>query len=236
MAARFAELDYEETPMGELTLRRRFDPELKVDVYEVKLGDEFLMSSLFTAAEEQLSTLALGQLSGDRLDVLVGGLGLGYTAMAALRDDRVRTLAVVEALPAVIRWHEQVLLPDSAGLASNARVQFVQGSFFTIVGPQATKTTTPTYDAILLDIDHSPAHVLHPSHASLYTQAGLGALKEHINPGGIFAMWSDDPPDAAFEALLNEQFAHAWAEVVEFANPLTRGVSANTVYLARVAR
>ena len=83
MSARFEELAWRETPMGEISLRRRREPTLDVDVYEVKLGDEYLMSSLFTVAEEELARLGLAAHAGDRLDVLVGGLGLGYTAVAA---------------------------------------------------------------------------------------------------------------------------------------------------------
>ncbi|MCH9814886.1 MAG: spermidine synthase [Actinomycetia bacterium] len=235
MAARFAELDYEDTGMGELTLRRRFDPQLQMEVYEVKLGDEFLMSSLFTVAEEQLSELALAQIRADKINVLVGGLGLGYTALAALRDDRVQTLCVVEALGPVIRWHEQELLPDTAGLAADPRVRLLQGSFFNAVEAKADAEARPTYDAILLDIDHSPAHVLHASHASFYTAAGLSGLKGHLNPEGVFGLWSDDPPDSEFLALLDAHFSEARAEVVSFPNPLTGGVSSNTVYLAQLA-
>ena len=65
MSARFEELDWQETPMGELTLRRRVEPTLGVDVFEVKLGDEFLMSSLFTVAEVALADLGLAAVSGD---------------------------------------------------------------------------------------------------------------------------------------------------------------------------
>ena len=88
VSARLEELDFQSTPMGELTLRRRHEPMLDVDVYEVKLGDEYLMSSLFTVAEEELARRGLGVVDGDELDVLVGGLGLGYTAVTALHDDR----------------------------------------------------------------------------------------------------------------------------------------------------
>jgi hypothetical protein len=68
------------------------------DIYEVKLGDEFLMSSMFVEAEEALSTLGLAAVQGEELHVVVGGLGLGYTAVAALNDDRVGELLVVDAL------------------------------------------------------------------------------------------------------------------------------------------
>ncbi|MCU1593906.1 MAG: spermidine synthase, partial [Frankiales bacterium] len=85
---RFTELEWAETPIGEISLRRRLDPQLKTDVYEVKLGDEYLMSSTFTFAEEELARLGLAELSGSDLDVVVGGLGLGCTAVAALEDPR----------------------------------------------------------------------------------------------------------------------------------------------------
>jgi hypothetical protein len=85
---------------------------------------------------------------------------------------------------------------------------------------------------VLLDIDHTPRHVLHPSHAAFYTPAGLQALHGHLHPGGVFALWSDDPPDDDFLTLLRAEFGAVEAHVVSFANPLTGGTSANTVYVA----
>lgn len=61
---RFEELARSETPRGEISLRRRVEPTLEVDVYEVKLGDEFLMSSLFTVAEIELARLGPAQAKG----------------------------------------------------------------------------------------------------------------------------------------------------------------------------
>src|SRR5680860_878946 len=109
--------------MGVLGLRRRLEPVTGADVYEVKLGDEYLMSSAFTVAEIQLARLGLAAHAGDELDVVVGGLGLGYTADAAREDPRVRSLVVVEALPEVIAWHDQRLLPDVERLADDDRVR-----------------------------------------------------------------------------------------------------------------
>ncbi len=88
------------------------------------------------------------------------------------------------------------------------------------------------FDAILLDIDHTPRHVLHPSHAAFYTADGLRDLRRHLAPSGVFALWSDDPPDADFQAALDEVFASTAAEVITFPNPLTRGESTATVYVA----
>ncbi len=106
MSLLFEELDYRPTPIGALSLRRRHDHGLGVDVFEIKLGEEFLMSSAFTASEIALARLGLAACSGETLDVAVGGLGLGYTAQAVLEDEHVSTLIVVDMLEAVIDWHE----------------------------------------------------------------------------------------------------------------------------------
>jgi len=236
MSARFEELAWRGTAMGEISLRRRREPSLDVDVFEVKLGDEYLMSSLFTVAEVELSRLGLAAHPGTDLDVLVGGLGLGYTAVAALDDARVRSLAVVEALPDVVDWHERGLLPQAARLTSDPRAALVTADFFATVGaglPVREDRPETTYDVLLVDIDHSPRHVLHLSHAVFYTAAGLRRMRRRMNAGGVFALWSDDPPDADFTALLAGEFEDVEAHVVEFDNFLTGGTSANTVYVAR---
>ena len=234
MGRRFEELDWQDTPLGEISLRRRVEPTLGVDVYEVKLGEEFLMSSLFTVAEIELARIGLAETPGDDLDILVGGLGLGYTAAAALEDPRVKTLTVVDAIAPVIDWHRRGLLADTDGLASNPRVRLVLGDFFALVaGDHGFGDGTPAeYDAILLDIDHTPRHVLNPSHAPFYTRDGLTSLKKHLKPHGVFALWSDDPPDQEFVEVLSQVFSTARSELVTFPNPLTRGESSNTVYVS----
>jgi len=229
MSARFEELDWQQTPMGDLTLRRRTEPTLGVDIFEVKLGEEFLMSSLFTVAEEELATLGLAATHGTNLTVLVGGLGLGYTAVTALRDARVGALTVIDALPAVIDWHERRLLPTSAELVGDSRTALVLDDFFAVM----RAAPLVRYDAILLDVDHSPRHQLDPSHADLYEIAGLRATAAHLNARGIFALWSDDPPDSDFMAKLSAVFDACEAHVVDFANALTGGTSSNTVYVGR---
>jgi spermidine synthase len=230
MSARFEELDWQQTPMGDLTLRRRTEPTLGVELFEVKLGDEFLMSSLFTVAEEALATLGVDAAVGDSLAVLVGGLGLGYTALTALRDPRVASVTVIDALPAVIDWHQRGLLPTSVELVEDARTQLVLDDFFALM----RRAPLLRYDAILLDVDHSPRHQLDPSHADLYEVAGLRALARHLVVDGVFALWSDDPPDAEFLAKLADVFDDSVAHVVDFDNALTGGVSSNTVYVGRV--
>jgi spermidine synthase len=106
VSARFEELDWRATPLGELVLRRRWDPVVGREVHEIKLSDEFLMSSLFTVAEVELARFAFAELAPGPLDVVVGGLGLGYTARAVWENAAVRSMVVVDdALGAVIEWY-----------------------------------------------------------------------------------------------------------------------------------
>lgn len=230
----FEELDRRRTPMGEISLRRRWEPVLEVEVHEARLDDEFLMSSLFTVAEVALARLGLAATSGTELDVVVGGLGLGYTAGAVLEDPRVRSVTVVEALGEVIGWHRAHLLPLSVGLTSDPRCHLVEGDFFALVaaGDGVVGGSTPS-DAVLVDVDHTPRHVLHPSHASFYEPDGLARLSAVLAPGGVFGLWSDDPPDDDFLAVADRVFPATEAHVVTFPNPYTGEDSANTVYVAR---
>jgi spermidine synthase len=237
MSVNFQELDYRSTPMGLLTLRRRKEITLGIDIYEIKLDEQFLMSSLFTVAEVALANLGLAELSEPEVDVVVGGLGLGYTASTVLEHPEVRELLVVDTLPEVIEWHRQGLLPLGEQLTSDPRCRFVQGDFFAM-SASLFRGFDPEirgrrFHAILLDVDHSPRDVLHPSHASFYESDGLRQLTSHLLPGGIFALWSNDPPDEQFHIALSEVFACYESHVVTFFNPIQRREEANTVYVAR---
>jgi spermidine synthase len=238
VSARFQELDFRATPLGELVLRRRWDPVFDKEVHEIKLNDEFLMSSLFTVAEVELGRLALAELTGP-LDVVVGGLGLGCTAQSVLANQDVRRLVVVDALAEVIEWHERGLLPAGAELTADPRCRLVQGDFFAMARSGAAFDPAPEQEpeslwhAIVVDIDHSPRHHLHPDNADLYQPAGLRRLADRLHPGGVFALWSNDPPDEEFTAALTATFSTVRAEVVRFDNPLQQREATATVYVAR---
>lgn len=225
--------------MGELSLRRRGEPRLEGrEVFEVKLGDEFLMSSLFSEGEIALTTIGLDPLAGRKsMNVVVGGLGLGYTAVEVLKNHDVASLYIVETMDAVIDWHRQGLVPLGKVLTADSRTQYVQGDFFAMarVGGSGfdPQNAMRQFDAVLLDIDHSPAHVLSPAHNDFYSPAGLNHFKSRLNDGGVFALWSNDPPESGFESVLNDVFGGSQSHVVEFDNPFTGGTSTNTVYVAR---
>ena len=237
MSVNFQELDYRATPMGLLTLRRRKEVTLGVDIYEIKLDEEFLMSSLFTVAEVALANLGLAELSEPEVDVVVGGLGLGYTARTALEHPNVRELLVVDRLQEVIEWHEQGLLPLGEKLTSDPRCRFVHGDFFAMAASLFRgfdpENRGRRFHAILLDVDHSPQDVLHPSHAPFYEPDGLRQLTSHLLPSGVFALWSNDPPEERFETALSEVFASFDTHIVPFFNPIQQREEANTVYVAR---
>ncbi len=236
MSIDFAELDYQETELGELILRRRRLTSLDgAEVFEVKLGESFLMSSLFTKVEVALAELGLAESPATQIDVVVGGLGLGYTARAALVQPRVASVTVIEALAPVIDWHRRGLVPLGAQLTADPRCRFVEADFFARVNSDALDPTQrgKRFDAILLDIDHSPRDLLHPRHEAFYAREGLRRLIHHLRPEGVFAMWSDDPPDDDFHADLNQVFAESRAHIVSFYNPLLECDSASTVYVAK---
>ena len=241
MSIRFEELDYQTTPLGDISLRRRSEPRFdNIILYEVKLGDEFLMSSLFTESEIQLAKLGLNALKKynykNELDIVVGGLGLGYTAVAALEDPAVKTLRIIEVMEPVINWHQQGLVPLGKKLTSDPRCTLVHADFFEVAtsfnGSFDRADPDKQVHAVLLDIDHSPSHWLNKSNCSFYTVSALENMSRKILPGGIFGVWSNDPPDAEFINLLEKVFESAESQVVSFPNPYTDGESSCTVYLA----
>lgn len=238
MGINFEELDYRQTHLGVLSLRRRREPLLGIDVFEIKLNDDFLMSSLFTEAETELARSCLSGLANSGLDVLIGGLGLGYTVRSALEQRQVRSVTVIEALAGVIDWHRQGLIPLGKQICEDARCNLVHGDFFSIMNSgiqeSAAGLQEQLYHSILLDIDHSPRFLLHPDHAEFYLPEGLMCLAEHLHPGGVFGMWSNESPDNGFLEILAGIFDTATAKIVRFHNPYQDRLETATIYIARM--
>ena len=202
--AMFEELDVRGTQLGELILRRRRTVTLgNTWVYEVKLNGRFLMSSLVADSERELARRGLARVAGNALDVMVGGLGLGHTADAALLDPRVRSLDVVELLPEVVAWHERGLVPLGQKLCSDARCRLVVDDCFA----RLCREPERRYDAILVDIDDAPDDVLGESHVGFYTEQNLRLAKRWLKDGGVFALWTNVARRGAFEAQLRAAFA-----------------------------
>ena len=238
MGLTIEELDYQQTALGELILRRRA---LAIDgreIFEVKLNDEYLMSSMFHDGEVALANLGVAELTGAGWDIVVGGLGLGYTAAAALKHDRVARMVVVEALAPVIDWHQRGLVPNGTLLSKDARCRYYHEDFFALArgnGFDPDEGGHP-FDAILLDIDHTPDALLNPSHADLYSEEGMLRLRAFLKPGGVFGLWSNDVPEEGFLAILSSVFDQVDGHVVEFDNPIQGKTTANGVYIAQVEK
>ncbi len=185
----FEVLAYDLTSLGTLCLRRRLTlSEPQQWVTEVTLNHEFLMSSLHADSEQALAQLALLRIQQSKdLRVLVGGLGMGYTAAAALDDSRVSVVEVVEFLPQVISWLHAELVPLAPRLAGDSRMNVVQGDIYQKLISEPCDTS---WNAILIDVDHSPEDRLADDDHGFYTLAGLRQATKHLSPGGVLALWS----------------------------------------------
>lgn len=237
----FEEIDYQETDLGAISLRKRSEPRLENRlIYEVKLNEEWLMSSLFVDAEEELSRLGLQKLSTnghtDNLNVVVGGLGLGYTSVTALNNPDVSSLRTIDVMPAVIDWHKRGLLPVGDVLDTDPRSELILGDFFAIASnPDDGFITSDKVHAVLLDIDHSPSHWLNQGNQGFYTQESLSNMANKIQKNGVFGLWSNDLPDQIFIDLLDRVFATTETHIIEFANPYSGHTSTNSVYICTVS-
>jgi len=222
-------LAYGDSPIGAICLRRR---ELLsrpgTIVTEITVDHMLLMSSYHTASERALSSRALLRHGGtEGLRVLVGGLGLGYTAKEALESSAVTRVDVVEFLPQVIGWMENGLVPLSDELNGDPRYSVMEGDVYAMLGAPPELQ----YDLILIDVDHAPDEPLAAANASFYTQAGLEAAREHLRPGGLLGVWSY-AQSSPFATALRSVFPHGEIEPVEFDNELTGERETNVLFLA----
>jgi spermidine synthase len=152
-----------------------------------------------------------------------------------LEHRQVDTLLVVEALEAVIDWHQEGLVPLGPELTGDPRCRFVHGDFFALAASDGgfdPNVPSRRFHSVLVDIDHSPDFLLDSHNAAFYGEEGLTRLAAHLRPGGVFGLWSNDRPDDAFTARLSSVFAAARAEEVTFHNPLQDKPFTHTVYLA----
>jgi spermidine synthase len=119
-------------------------------------------------------------------------------------------------------------------LTKDARCELRQGDFFELARTGFDiEELERKFDAVLLDIDHSPEHFLNADNKSLYTSEGLAAIRNQLKPDGCFALWSNDPANEHFTAHLRSAFGSATAHNIEFSNPYTNSLSVNSVYVAR---
>jgi spermidine synthase len=197
-------------------------------VTEITLDHEFLMSSLHTDSERALSRIALEMHPGHDLDVLVGGLGLGYTAAEALDSDRVVAVEAVEFLPQVADWMERGMVPLSDRLGTDRRFRLTRGDVYGRLLAEPDRG----HDLVLIDVDHSPDEPLGEESARFYTAEGLRAARRHLRDGGVLGVWSWAESSPFLDAL-REVFAEVRVEPVRFHNRLIDEPQEDWLFFAR---
>jgi spermidine synthase len=175
----FDVIDHTESPLGVFILRRRTAP--VEGVIELTLEHQFLMSSAVTVSERELATRAIAMHGGSDIDIVIGGLGLGYTCKAALDSDRVARVEVVELVQGIIAWVARGIIPLGTELMADARFHVVQDDVFERLRRPATRTC----DVLLIDVDHSPDERLGESSDSFYAHANLMLAAQHLKAGGV---------------------------------------------------
>jgi spermidine synthase len=206
-------LDRRSTPHGELLLRR------VDDAFELIANGVFLMDSRDGRSERELVRRALPQ--GGLVDVLIGGLGFGFSAAEALSHPEVRAVTVVEIEETIVDWAGTALRPVTGLDLDDPRLTVVIDDFSAYLARM-----DGGLDAICLDVDNGPDWLVHEANAHLYTRAGLTELRAHLRPGGRLTVWSHAPA-AGLLADLEALFGDAYAVEVP-----RRGLPPDVVYVA----
>ncbi|GAA0622730.1 hypothetical protein HPO96_28120 [Kribbella sandramycini] len=162
---------------GDLLLRQRADGAL-----ELRVNGVFVMDDVETSSEELLAAAALATVRRpDR--VLVGGLGLGYTVRALLRDVRLGAVVVAEIEPELVAWMRAGLVPSVLG---DPRVSVAIGDVREVIAAAAEAA----YDAILLDVDNGPDFLVYNENSSIYRPDFLEVCRARLRAGGVLTVWS----------------------------------------------
>ena len=173
---------------GELRLYRRGD-EFSIKV----VGRGELMNSRVHGSEDALAEQTCARLvNGIAPQLLIGGLGMGFTLAAALRHlgDRARVV-VAELVPAVVAWNRGPLGEAAAYPLEDPRVSVREGDVARVL-----KLGQQAFDAILLDVDNGPEGLTRRQNDWLYGMNGLNAAYAALRPRGVLAVWSAGPdPD-----------------------------------------
>jgi spermidine synthase len=195
-----------ETARGELVLRRR-SRDGAPSVLELRANGIFVMDTLETGSEIEMAALAL-ELVPDPRDVVVGGLGLGFTTQRVLADPRVERVTVVEIDEPLIGWMRDGTIPHGPGLLADRRLVVLNADI-----SMAVAEARSTHDLVLLDVDNGPGYLVHDPNAALYESAFLGQCRALLNPGGVLVIWSAaEAPGllAALEEVFGNSTEHAY--------------------------
>jgi spermidine synthase len=202
----YVEVARAESERGEVVLRRRVE-ERAADTLELRVNGVFVMDTKETSSEIALAEAAL-DLVADPRDVVVGGLGLGFTTQRVLADPRVEQVKVVEIEDSIVGWMRDGTIPHGPALLADRRVHIVNADIVVAVAE-----ATSTYDLVLLDVDNGPGYLVHDSNSGVYERDFLTSTREIINPGGALVVWSANPSTelaTAMEAVFGNCTEHRY--------------------------
>jgi spermidine synthase len=184
----YVEVARAESPRGEIVLRERRDPEAAENaprVLELRANGVFVMDTLETSSEKGLAAAALRQVETPR-EVLVGGLGLGFTMHEVLADHRVERLVVVEIEDAIVQWMRDGTVPHGPTYLADERVTVVNADIRVAIG----EARPASYDLVLLDVDNGPGFLVHDDNEQVYQRSFLEELRDCLRPRGALVIWS----------------------------------------------
>ena len=183
---------------GELRLMRR-GAELSI-----MSGSTELMNSRLSGSEKALATLAIERLAGRAApQVLIGGLGMGFTLRAALAElPKDAGVVVAELVPAVVAWARGPMAELFAGCLDDPRVSVREADVAQVIGGAKA-----AFDAILLDVDNGPGGLNRDANDKLYSIGGLNAARRALRPGGVLAVWSGGRDDSFTRRLGSAGYA-----------------------------
>ena len=207
-AMEYVEIARAESERGELVLRERREPGSPTTI-ELRANGVFVMDTLETSTEMALADAALA-LVDDPRQVLVGGLGLGFTLHRVLADHRVERCTVVEIEPALLRWMRDGTIPHGPGMLADQRAHPVVAD----ITEALDEATDASYDLVLLDVDNGPGYLVHDSNAAVYEVPFLTHVRRLLRSGGVLAIWSADR-SPALEETMQEVFGNAEAHAYD---------------------
>jgi spermidine synthase len=182
-----------------------------------------LMNGFNHESETALGRLAAGLAGARDPRVLIGGLGLGYTAAAVLGAlGNTGTVTVAELSGAVIDWFHRYVKPAVLpGQRGNLEIVHADVTDLLAKGR--------TYDVIVLDVDNGPEPLVTARNSALYSVAGLRAIHASLSGAGVALLWSgfrsagfeNDAREAGF-AVRCEPFHRARPELAHYTYVLSR--------------
>jgi spermidine synthase len=194
--------------------------------FSIRVDGSELMNSRVHGSEDTMAQLACAKIASLPCpQVLIGGLGMGYTLAAALnRLGAGSRVVVAEIMPAVVAWNRGPLAALASHPLDDDRVTVRE-----VDVAQILQVEHRSYDAILLDVDNGPRGLTRESNDWLYTRTGLDAAFTALRPSGVFALWSASP-DRTFALLLRKAGFEVDEKRVRTRGP--RGGGYHTIWIA----